>query len=124
MATATIIQPIGQWQSWIPTFTGFSADPTAVIARYTLNGKICTVSLMCSAGTSNATTFTITLPFLAKGVLVDDSIGVNNGVNVAGRVQTAASSNILTCYSSIAAAAWTASGSKLMYLTGFTYEIE
>lgn len=121
-----ITQSIGQWQAWIPTFTGFSADPTGVTARYTLNGKMCTIYLNSSApGTSNATTFTFTLPFAAANTAaqVFTCVGMNAGTQQQCRIQTAANSNICTCYSSPAAAAWTASGNKMIYPSSYTYEI-
>lgn len=52
--------------TWIPTFTGFSVDPTVTCARYVLVGKLCTVFVHLGNGTSNATTFTISAPFQAS----------------------------------------------------------
>lgn len=47
------------------TPTGFSANPTSV-ARFSLNGKLCTVTYVSTAGgTSNATTYTIAAPINA-----------------------------------------------------------
>jgi len=48
------------WQSWAPTWTGFSASPTTS-AYYTIIGKTVILLVRCTAnGTSNATTMTIT----------------------------------------------------------------
>ncbi|HCC67675.1 TPA: hypothetical protein DEP90_00440, partial [Patescibacteria group bacterium] len=51
---------------WTPSHTGFSADPT-VKARFKISGKMCHVYYCCTAGgTSNATTYYITLPVKPK----------------------------------------------------------
>lgn len=117
-------QSIGLYQEWTPTYTGFSTDPSGGGARYSLNGKMCTIFHQQNAGTSNNTVTTLTLPFAAKRVNVHMPIVVNNGTQQAGRVQTAAGSNVLTCYATPAAGAWTGSGSKNVQISGWTYEIE
>lgn len=123
-----ISQSIGKWQDFTPSFTGFSADPSVTTARYTVNGKLCTVQLFTGQGTSNATTFTVTLPFNAKYldvfggiVVVDNSAAQTNP----GRAQTSASSNVLTITKTHTGSspAWTASGGKAAWFT-ITYEIE
>lgn len=120
-----VAQSIGQWQAWIPTFGGFSADPTGVTARRSIDGSKCTIKLNSSnPGTSNATTFTFTLPFAAASTETFTCVGMNNSTQQQCRIQTAANSNICTCYSSPGGAAWTASGSKMIYPAGFTYEIQ
>ncbi len=52
----------GGWASgsFVPTFTGFSADPVSALIRFTLSGNIVMMNLLFTNGTSNATTFTIT----------------------------------------------------------------
>ena len=52
--------------TWVPTWTGFSDNPTSVSATYIRIGKFCHVTLNGTAGTSNATTLTVTLPFTSK----------------------------------------------------------
>lgn len=54
--------------SWVPTFTGFSAGPTNVLARYLKIGKLCALSWTMTAGTSNATGFTMSAPFAAAAI--------------------------------------------------------
>ena len=52
--------------AYAPVFTGFSADPSGV-HQFAMHGKWVTLTIRhSSAGTSNATTFTITLPVTAK----------------------------------------------------------
>lgn len=118
-----IAQSIGQWLSWTTVWTGFSADPTTT-GKYSLNGKMCTIYLQPTAGTSNATTCTFTLPFAAAGVNVWIPIVVNNGTQQAGRIQTSAASNVITVYATAAAGAFTGSGSKNCQISGWTYEIQ
>ena len=56
-----------RWLNWVPTLTGFSADPTNTVYEYMVNsGNVVVRSRQTTAGTSNATTFTMTLPFTAK----------------------------------------------------------
>ena len=122
----TLLLPTQLTGTWTPTFTGFSADPTNVVARYSLNGKWCTLTCTMTSGTSNATGFTITLPFTARAVTVHSgALAVDNGTGQGTplRVDLAASSNIATLYKTPAGTAWTASGSKGCRME-FTYEIE
>lgn len=115
----------GTWSDWVPTWTGFSADPSAVTARYFLDGKKCTVTLTGTNGTSNATTTTVTLPFAARSgsVQVFMSFTVDGGVNqVGGWVRTRSNSNILDCYKTPGTLTWTNSGAKMCYFS-FVYEI-
>ena len=120
----SIVTQANSTSTWVPTFAGFSADPTGITARYVLNGKWCTVSLTMTAGTSNATTMTVTLPFAALGIVSHNPIVANSGTLQTGRITTAAGSNVLTCTATPAAGAFTASGAKNLFLAGFTYEIQ
>lgn len=118
-----VAQSIGQIGTWIPTWTGFSADPTNVVASYSLNGKLCTVTLFATAGTSNATTTTVTLPFTASTTQINYLFSVDNGTNQVGSYcRTRLNSTIMDCYRTPATATWTASGNKNVYFT-FTYII-
>jgi hypothetical protein len=122
-----VTQSIGQYQSWTPTLTGFtSATPTVTSARYSLNGKMCHVQFAMAASASNATTFTITLPFTSKilniivgGQAVDNSAAVTTAL----RADLTAASNVATLYKSNGATVWTGSGNKGARFE-FTYEIE
>jgi len=119
------VQSIGQWQAWVPTFTGFSADPTSVTARYTLSGKMCTAYFFATSGTSNATTFTITLPFAAANVEDPQTFAgnvVDNGTGKVGIVRTRVNSNVLDVYNGATGTAFTASGAKNAAFS-ITYEI-
>ncbi len=102
------------WTTWTTTYSGFSADPTQTLL-YNKVGRIVTVfaSIISGAGTSNATTFTMTLPYAAVAEIRIPVHAVDNtSTTTVGRADTAASSTTLTLNSSIGGAAWTASGSK------------
>lgn len=116
------VTPIGQWIDWVPTFTGFSADPSITSARYTLAGKMCNAYWVTGAGTSNATTLTITMPFAAKNSCVFTLEIQDAGTVQTGRASLTAGSNILTVLKANLGA-FTASGNKMC--RGFImYEIE
>lgn len=123
---AHVAQSIGVGNTWTPTYTGFSADPASTLARYILDGKRCTLFVNTGTGTSNATAFTMTMPFTAKSA----SFAANGRAVDAGAAKTTnlfmtttASSNVLTLYTSPAAGAWTNTGLKAASFE-FTYEIE
>lgn len=101
--------------TWTPVFTGFSADPTVTEAIYTKIGNIVTASLKLTSGTSNATSFTLTLPFNGSNqIQVFTVAATNNGaaLTTPARLDIAAASNIATLYTNMAAAAWTAAKGK------------
>lgn len=122
-------QTSGDWVDYVPTFTGFSADPGIVSSKYTIQGKICTVRWRQTAGTSNATTFTITLPFAAKSLTSDLNyahiVAVDNNAvkSTPGLIVTRQNSNIADVYTNTASAAWTSSSTKFFSGT-LIYEID
>lgn len=72
-------------------FTGFSANPTSVVARYKKIGKTCFIFITMTAGTSNTTGFTITgMPFASVTGITQSSGalgGTNNNVTFSGNAQ-------------------------------------
>ena len=123
------VQSIGKYTTYTPTYSGCSVDPTVAEARYTLNGKMCTVTIRNSAvGTSNATSKTITLPFAAAdtGTQVGYIVCTDNNTNRHGIIRTQVNSNVanlfLTNSTGVVLSAWTASGNWNCQFT-FTYEI-
>lgn len=118
------VSSAGAYISYTPTYTGFSADPTSVVARYTLMGKVCSVYLRATPGTSNATSFTVTLPFAAANTAIQTHVIVatDNGANSSGRVSTRVNSAIMDVYPTVTGTSWTASGLKNCGFT-ITYEI-
>lgn len=113
------------WTDFVPTFTGFSAAPTITACRYTIIGKTCIMYFRGLAGTSNATTYTMTIPFSAAANLqfflgpgTDNSLGLT----APSMLRTKASSNIADLLKDAVGNAWTASGTKLWQGT-ITYEM-
>ncbi len=108
------------WFAWTPAYTGFSADPTSAAGcKFAMIGKLAVVKFGSTAdGTSNATTFTITLPLATPNVSgIGVQINVNGSDNSAGlttpsNATLAANSATLNLFKDIAGNGWTASGTK------------
>lgn len=119
---------IGAWQSYTPTFTGFSVDPTGYF-RYQIIGRVVILTHYLTAnGTSSTTAYTATLPVTAVATpnyvtLVAASV-VDNGVQLTtfGRVTIAAAATTLTVGMNAAGGGWVASGAKGANFT-IIYEI-
>jgi len=113
-------------KAWSPTFTGYASAPTNVIAFYQMvKPKLCYFRMwMFDPATSNATTLTFTLPFVAKTGSNQPSlviaIMVNGGSNVAntGRALLSAGSNVVSCFTNMSNAAWTNTGDKRIFMSG------
>lgn len=122
-----VTQALGEYQTWTPTVTGFSSStPTIATSKYTLIGKMCHVQFAMTATTSNATSFTITLPFTSKNLMLfAGGQAVDSGATQATPLVASltAASNIATLYKTPALSAWTVSGNKGARFE-FTYEIE
>lgn len=115
------------WQTWSPSYTGFSANPTGVTARYFVVGKMCTLYYACTAGTSSLTTTTITFPFTSANTgtqYFNIPLEQDNGSNVSGggMGRIGANTNTASLFKGTLGA-WTASGNKSFQFT-FTYEIQ
>lgn len=118
------------WRNWVPTFGGYSVAPTGGIYRYCLIGKLCIITIsMPNGGTSDATSFTITAPFISKntanhycGAVL--SYAVDNGValTVAARASLGPNTTTINLYTNMASGTWTASGAKRVYFT-LAYEV-
>lgn len=76
----------GKYIDWTTVFTGFSADPTGVTTKYRPDGDGVQFMVDMTAGTSNATTLTFTLPLPASSSIPVQLIPV--WVNIAGTGQT------------------------------------
>lgn len=105
------------WVDWSSTigFTGFSANPTAVTARYKKIGNTCFINIEMTAGTSNATTFTITgFPFAsALTQFVNLPFCQDNSINLSTPVigSFTGTTTTMAC-ARLPTGAWTASGTK------------
>ena len=113
--------PSGLWHNYTPASqTGWTALPTGTY-RYTAIGKLVILRIAMTAGTSNATTASIALPFTSANV--DGSIGganayaIDNGTGLTTMSKWAISPNSTTIdfYKDAAVGAWTASGTKRIY---------
>jgi len=111
--------------SYIPTYTGVSVAPSTGAQKYYLDGKTCHLIIATlSNGTSNATTFTLTLPFNAKNIqTIPIQFCVDNGSTIQGGFGlTSVGSNVLSLTRG-GGGSWNSSGAKKVVLTG-NYEIQ
>lgn len=119
------------WMDYIPAFGGFSSNPVNGIYRYFLHNYMCAcVIRMPYAGTSNSTSFTITLPRKSKNInqyyqgfpcaVVDNSSSLANP----GVIEIAPDSTVASVYTNLSGGSWTASGSKRIRYANFVYEID
>ncbi len=120
----------GLWDTWTPTLTGFSADPASAVYRYRVINKTCYIVVsQPNSGTSNATGFTITLPFTAATVtgmtwhitipLVFDNSVISTTKDTA---QISSAGSTITLNKANNASGWTNSGGKRATFQMF-YEI-
>lgn len=103
-----------RWLNFAPTFAGWSANPTLDWATYRLQHNALNVRIGCSAGTSNATTATVTIPFAVLNFPVGTMLAINAGAILATPAKWSGTpgSTVLTLYKDCANAAWTNSGAK------------
>lgn len=100
--------------NYTPTFAGFSANPTSVVARFSLVGRWCHVTHREGAtGTSNATNFTVSMPITAAtisgeiwGCLLWGFVNGGVGSATPGLGQLSSSSSTLNLYTDLNATAW------------------
>ena len=116
--------------NFVPTFTGFSADPATTVYRYKPSSGSMQIDIRQTAnGTSNATTFTMTLPVTAATVtnmvwisanasIVDNSAGVTTP----GSIFVSSAGTVMNIYTNQQAAGWTSSGGKRLAIGNITYE--
>lgn len=116
------------WAGWTPTYGGFSVDPSDVMARSMKLGSTrwCMV-YMGTAGTSNATTFTMSAPVAAatgSGWAWRASLSFyeDNGTNYrnGGEVSIASGASTFNLYTP--STTWTSSGEKRAFFQIF-YEV-
>lgn len=114
-STSDEVNPLGfpTWFNYTPTLTGFSANPS-YYARFRMVGAMIHVRFNCTGnGTSNATTFAVTVPITATGS--SDLWGttlwsaVDNGatLTVAGRGLLAFGTVTVNLYANMGTGGWT-----------------
>lgn len=100
------------WNTWTPSFTGFSADPTGD-ARYVQMGNVVFATFHTTGnGTSNSTQFLMTLP--VNAATTNFFAGVisasNNGTTTEGVLQTTSGSNVADLRTDFSNDGWDSSG--------------
>jgi len=131
---ANLIQeptPETRWLDWVPTPTGFSVNPTTLVSRYRVIQNTITLFYRSTGnGTSNATTFTLSLPFTAKTItnMSWGSIGlvVDNGITqtTPGGLRVLSAATVMDVFKDVSNAAFMNSGGKRLASTNpMTYEI-
>lgn len=116
------------WKTWTPVFTGFSVDPPVNAARYMQIGKLVTARVQVSDGTSNANTYTITLPVAASSTAKQYfAIGplFNNAITptTPGMLVTRTGSTTADLFLDMSSAVWSVSGGQHANFT-ITYEAD
>jgi hypothetical protein len=110
------------YTSYTPVFTGFSVSPTVEARYFNYSGMVHLWMTTTTNGTSNATTFTFTLPIAAVSSTSQNCIvsAVTNGGNLQslpGIVVITSGSTTATCYVNTGLAVWNASGTKAINLS-------
>ena len=118
----------GVWQDWTPTQTGWTMLPAGVY-RYCQVGKSVTLGISITAGTSNATSASLSLPIAATSITGVAWRGANGYAVDGGSLITTATcwvvvngATSIVFYTNMTNGAWTNSGSKRVYCVA-TYEI-
>jgi hypothetical protein len=118
------------WFNWTPTFAGFSSNPSGGIYKFKIDNTRCTcVIRQPTAGTSNATNFTISAPVTSATItnMYWGTCGaiVNAGTRAAtpGDIEIGSNSSTISVNKDTSAAAWTNSGDKRLVWATLVYEI-
>ena len=116
----------GIWQPVNTTHTGFSVNPTYTARVMQIGNTVYYLYISSGVGTSNAITYTITLPFKAATLKggSDTAYVVDNGAatTVPAMYQHSIASATLTLYLNTAAATWTAANGKRVSHLNIIYE--
>lgn len=105
-----VVHEVESWVSYTPTVTGFSADPT-MDQKDSRSGNRVTMRVSMTGGTSNATTFTMTMRYTSKVTIQHSVLVFNAGAAALGNARLVAGSNVVTFFVS-GSTAFTASGTK------------
>jgi hypothetical protein len=107
--------------NFVPTHTGYSVTPTFTCA-FSVTGRLCTLGYNATAGTSNANTLTISVPFngAATGTVAYNNCQViDNGAlaSAAGMAQIGSGGVSIAFFKDWAGTVWTTSGTKYVNFT-------
>jgi hypothetical protein len=114
--------------NWSPTFGGFSADPVGIF-RFTVNGTKCPLYFeMSTAGTSNANSFTMSIPIAASASTSKVAVAVpavDNGTRLTtfSLALIQPSGTTIAFGKDAAGNVWTTSGAKRIVYGEICYEI-
>jgi hypothetical protein len=119
-----------EWFAYTPTITGFSSAPVGGVYRWRADGRRLEIAIrQVVAGTSNATTFTMTAPATARTVGNMIWRGVcsfaDNTTTSAtyGSLLINSASATINAYTDASIGAWTNSGEKRVIFGTIFYEI-
>lgn len=106
--------PLGfpQGFTFAKSYTGFSADPSQTIKWSTIGNRLFLSIATASNGTSNATTFTMSLPVTVAQNTIQYANVTDNGVEKNGLAYAAAATTTLTYYAGAFGTAFVNSGTK------------
>lgn len=115
------------WFNWTPTWGGFSANPSAGTIKYSVLGNMVTFYITgVNAGTSNATTFTFTLPVASLNAVQNAGFVAvaDNGINQStpGHLEFSSGSATASVFKTFFEGAWTAANAKIFYASNISYE--
>lgn len=100
------------------TIVGWSSFTVKQI-RYRVIGKQLFYQVRLS-GTSNNLNTTFTLPNSCVNIIPSSPIRItNNGTNAVGLFEISIGSSTVICYTNVAGASWTASGTKSVFISSF-----
>ena len=110
----------GAWLNFTPTLTGWTESlPAGGVYRYCRIGRLVILRIGMSAGTSNDTVASMTIPFKNYSAQVNGTIGyaMNAGTWLTGacRWNVPGGGTSVNFYTDMASGAWTASGTKRIY---------
>ncbi len=106
-------------------FTGFSANPASISAKFSITGNICHLTIRSAVtGTSNSTGFTLTgLPVAAANTIA--SIGPaqvqNNGTIAVGYIVIDPNETFIYVCINTGGSSWTNSGNKACHIAAISY---
>jgi len=106
-----------RWLDWVPTLVGFSANPTNTVYKYQIrNNNVFIKYREATAGTSNATNFTATIPFTAKTITNMSwyavGLGTDNNIISTTYFSIVSAGASITLTYGATSANWTTSGNK------------
>lgn len=116
------------WTNWTPTVTGFSVLPTNTVYLYRRMGNTVELNIRQGAnGTSNSTSFTISLPFTAATItnmvwVSSAYYAINNNAGTSGIGTIASGATVISFGSDFAGSVWNANNGKRVTSCFISYQ--